>query len=374
MSHLIPLLAFSLPLALTWGAMPSLLYWLHRRRLYDVPGERSSHARPTPTGGGLLPVVGLGLAVALAAAGGRGPAGAPGFLAGVLVLLIVGLVDDRAGLPAPIRLACQLTAAGLFFLSLATDYGLTAGTKTAAGGLSAVIGKPLPPGIALPGSTAPGSGNGIPPWFLVAWFLGVVWSVNLYNFMDGIDGLAGSEAVIGGLFLAWIGHHEQLPGITVLGLAAAGGAIGFLRWNFPWRRPARIFMGDAGSTAFGFTFAAAWTLLWLHGSSWRWLAPLPLANFILDATLTLGLRAYRREAWYRPHREHLYQLLVRAGWSHRRVTIIEALTAITGVLCARWAMTADTLLPAAGYLVALTLLWLAGRSWATGKLTTVAGR
>ncbi|MBN2232439.1 MAG: hypothetical protein JW781_06425 [Deltaproteobacteria bacterium] len=340
MAILIPLLAFSLPLALTWGGMPRLLPRLHRRRLYDVPGERSSHARPTPTGGGLLPVLGLGLVTALAAAAGRGPAGAPGFLAGVLLLLVVGLIDDRAGLPAAARLACQLAAAGLLFLSL----------------------------------TAAETVNDISPWLLGPWLVAVAWCINLYNFMDGIDGIAGSEAVVGGLFLAWIGHHEQLPGITVLGLAAAGGAIGFLRWNFPLRRPAMIFMGDAGSTVFGFTFAAAWTLLWLHESSWRWLAPLPLANFILDATLTLGLRAYRRETWYRPHREHLYQLLVRAGWSHRRVTVIEILTALAGVYCARWAAITVSPLPVTGYLVALTLLWLAGRSWATGKLTTVAGR
>jgi len=145
--------------------------------------------------------------------------------------------------------------------------------------------------------------------------LGLVWATNLFNFMDGIDGIAAIETLwvagVGGLLLFRAGN----PGLGGLALVLAGAALGFLRWNWP---PAKIFLGDVGSGFIGFVLAAlaiasenardvpviVWAMLF--------------AAFIVDATITLA-RRFRSGLWHQPHKTHAYQRAVQAGWTHKRV-------------------------------------------------------
>ncbi len=146
----------------------------------------------------------------------------------------------------------------------------------------------------------------------------VVWMINLYNFMDGMDGLAGGMAVFGFGALAILGWRgdELAYALTCASIAATAG--GFLTANFP---PARLFLGDLGSTSLGLLAAA----LALQGSALElfplWVAGLAFSPFILDATATLVRRAFRGDRLWQAHRSHHYQRLVLAGWSHRRVML-----------------------------------------------------
>jgi Fuc2NAc and GlcNAc transferase len=148
--------------------------------------------------------------------------------------------------------------------------------------------------------------------------IGTVWMINLYNFMDGVDGIAGTEAVsvaaIGGLLLLW--QQSFSPAVVCFLLAAS--VAGFLMWNWP---PAKIFMGDVGSGFLGFIFAvmAMWSeqsgaiplIIWI----------LLLGVFVIDATSTLILRVSQGNKWYEAHRSHVYQLAIQAGYSHKQVTL-----------------------------------------------------
>jgi len=260
------------------------------RSLLDVPNERSSHSVPTPRGGGLaiVLVVMIGLAV-LAATGELALRSAVAFAGGGALVAAVGWLDDRRGLPADVRLMAHLTAA---VWAVGWLDGLP---KLTVGAGAWQLG---PPGA-----------------FLAV--LGVVWATNLYNFMDGIDGLAAAEAVTVGLIGALLlGPRE--PGLAAVALLLAAGSAGFLPWNWP---PARMFMGDVGSGFLGYLFGvlavasenadALPALLWL----------LLLGPFFLDATVTLLRRLARGERVYHAHRTHAYQRAVQAGWSHRRVTM-----------------------------------------------------
>ena len=148
----------------------------------------------------------------------------------------------------------------------------------------------------------------------------VAWSINFYNFMDGIDGLAGTEAVMAGFAgvgLAW--HFGS--GFILLPLLLASSALGFLWWNWP---PARIFFGDVGSCFFGYAFgcltiAGSWGI---HGGVAMWV--ILLGMFWLDATLTVLQRMAKRERFWEAHRTHFYQRAVQADWSHRAVVLLFA--------------------------------------------------
>jgi UDP-N-acetylmuramyl pentapeptide phosphotransferase/UDP-N-acetylglucosamine-1-phosphate transferase len=147
----------------------------------------------------------------------------------------------------------------------------------------------------------------------------IVWVLNLYNFMDGIDGIASIEAIavcIGGGLLYWL----CFPGLTLwaASLLLLAAVTGFLFWNYP---PARVFMGDAGSVPLGFLAGA----LGLHGAlTGTWPAALPIlafSPFIADASVTLARRVIEGDEFWRSHRTHYYQRLVLAGWSRRRLAI-----------------------------------------------------
>ncbi|MCL4531977.1 MAG: glycosyl transferase family 4, partial [Actinobacteria bacterium] len=144
---------------------------------------------------------------------------------------------------------------------------------------------------------------------------------NAYNFMDGIDGIAGSQAVVAAGTAASMAFWQGEFGFALFAAVLAGGVAGFLLHNWP---PARIFMGDVGSAFLGYTFAGL-AVLSGNGSGGGlpfavWL--ILLGPFLFDSALTLVLRIARGERWYEPHRQHLYQRLVRQGWSHLAVTSV----------------------------------------------------
>jgi UDP-GlcNAc:undecaprenyl-phosphate/decaprenyl-phosphate GlcNAc-1-phosphate transferase len=146
------------------------------------------------------------------------------------------------------------------------------------------------------------------------------WLTNLYNFMDGSDGLAGSMAVIGfGTYgiAAWIGGAQPL---AFLSWSVAMAAAGFLVFNFP---PARIFMGDVGSIPLGFLAGAIGVSGWQHDIWPLWFPAVVFAPFVVDASVTLGRRLLRGERLWQAHRLHFYQRLILSGWSHRRTLLCE---------------------------------------------------
>jgi len=148
----------------------------------------------------------------------------------------------------------------------------------------------------------------------------IIWMTNLYNFMDGMDGLAGGMALFGFGFYALAGVLSGHLPFAVTNAAIAAGAGAFLLFNF---HPARIFMGDAGSTLFGFLAACLGLVGWQLGIWTLWFPGLVFSPFIVDATVTLARRLLRGEKVWRPHREHYYQRLVLSGWGHRRTVLAE---------------------------------------------------
>ena len=150
--------------------------------------------------------------------------------------------------------------------------------------------------------------------------IAVVWMINLYNFMDGSDGLAGGMTCFGFGFYALAAWFAGDVSLALASLSVAGAAAAFLLFNF---YPAKIFMGDAGSVPLGFLAATLGLLGWQHGDWPIWFPGLVFAPFILDASVTLMKRLLRREKVWQAHREHYYQRLVQMGWGHRNTALFE---------------------------------------------------
>jgi UDP-GlcNAc:undecaprenyl-phosphate/decaprenyl-phosphate GlcNAc-1-phosphate transferase len=208
-------------------------------------------------------------------------------------------------------------------------------------------------------------------WPLAAFFVaGTAWMTNLYNFMDGSDGLAGGMSAVGfGCYgaAAWIGGEYAL---ALLLLSVTAAALAFLAFNFP---PARAFLGDSGSIPLGFMAAAVGILGWRVYGLWPyWFPALVFSPFAVDATVTLAKRALRREPVWRAHRDHYYQRLVRLGWSHRRTALAEYALMIACALAALALRDADTRVQlvalgaaAAAYVALMIAVDLAWRTKAT---------
>jgi UDP-N-acetylmuramyl pentapeptide phosphotransferase/UDP-N-acetylglucosamine-1-phosphate transferase len=260
------------------------------QHLLDIPNERSSHTQPTPRGGGLGFIIAFAVTSSLIAAlTGHSPQLLPTQLASpnpiclwlvLTPLTITGIIDDRQGLPAGLRYLVQLATAGI----AVTCFG------------------PFPQ----PWLTSLGTPGTITAITLTV--IGFTAVINLYNFMDGLDGLVAGTAAVQLGFLAIYLHQPSLW----LMVAAL---LGFLYWNWS---PAKIFMGDAGSTVLGATIACsllntgqdpvqAWTAFAIT---------FPLTG---DAIYTLIRRLMRRENIFKAHRTHLYQRLQQSGWSHAQV-------------------------------------------------------
>lgn len=275
------LLHFSIGLVGTWLARR---YALHRN-LVDEPGERRSHSLPTPRGGGVAIVVallGAGAWLWMHSLEFRPLLG--GFLPGLTLVAGVGLFDDHRPLPPWQRLLVHALAG----LSLATGVWLATGNA----------------------------------WLAGAAFALAMVLTNVWNFMDGIDGLAASQAALVAAGIAWMADGP----VQWLALALLSATMGFLPFNFP---KARIFLGDVGSGALGFVLAMLVVAMVGHGGAgqvgqpwWSW--SLPLSAFMIDAGLTLLGRLRRREAWWQPHTLHAYQRWVRRSGTHVGVTLAYA--------------------------------------------------
>jgi UDP-N-acetylmuramyl pentapeptide phosphotransferase/UDP-N-acetylglucosamine-1-phosphate transferase len=252
----------------------------------DRPNERSSHSIATPRGGGLAVMLALLPAWALFILLGAAPPATVVAVLGAGFLALVSFADDLRSRHPLLRLLAQAGAVAAGIAALPDAGGVFQGL--------------LPPLLdrALSG---------------LLW----LWFVNLYNFMDGIDGITGTETAFLGAALAlcaFVNRELDNAGQVALGLATAAAALGFLRWNW---QPARIFLGDVGSVPLGYLLG--WLLLATAAAgAWRAALLLPL-YYLADATWTLGRRALRGEKVWRPHREHLYQKAVQRGMSHAAV-------------------------------------------------------
>lgn len=282
------------------AAVEGVRRWTLRHGLLDTPGARSSHHVPTPTSGGIGIVLAVVGALAVIAAGDLTPVRPAAIIACAgLVMALIGLIDDARGLGAGLRLILQAAAASFVLL---------------------LIGHV--PAIAFPGAGAIELGWLGAPLTLI-WIVGMT---NVFNFMDGIDGLAGSQAVIAGIVLAVAGASTGDALLCGAGTAIAAASAGFLLHNWP---PARIFMGDAGSAFLGFLLG----VLPAYASADPRVpaaAVLALWPFIFDAAFTLGRRLLRGENVFEAHRSHLYQRLTIAGYTHRQVTVRYAGLAAAG--------------------------------------------
>ena len=302
---------------------------LMRHGVMDRPNERSSHAGAVPRGGGIA-VTGVLLAawLALWLLDACQVCGALFWVAlvGALGLAVVSWLDDlRGGLSTLVRLAAQIAAVGAGIASLPGDALVFQGA--------------LPP--------------------LVDHALAAVlwlWFVNLFNFMDGIDGISGVEGTslgLGAFLLALLGMAPA--GLGPLGLALAGVSLGFLLWNW---NPAKIFLGDVGSVPLG--YLAGWLLLALAAAG-AWQAALLLpAYYLADATLTIAHRLFRGRRVWKAHREHFYQRVVAAGWSHGRTAALIAghnLLLIGLAVASQQSTAAAGAALAAGALLVAALLW-----------------
>lgn len=297
--------------ALTAMVLHLLLVRAHRFLPVDQPNERSLHARPIPRFGGLAILVGGALAFTM-------PASVmPSWLWPVPVLAAVSLLDDFVTLPAVPRFLVQIAVAVAFALTQSIDL-----------------------------------------WWIGAVVLAMVWMTNLYNFMDGSDGLAGAMALVGfgtyALLSALAGDVEVATVCVVL----CGASLAFLLRNLP---PASVFMGDAGSIPLGF-LAAAIGVVGLQRGLWdAWLPVLVFLVFIADATVTLLQRLCRGERVWQAHRSHYYQRLVQIGLGHAGTAKLY-LAGMVG--CGASAALAQLAAPAVGPVILVAwalLLLLVGR-------------
>ncbi len=272
--YLSPIIAVLVTMLLTTGILISKF----GKKIQDVPNERSLHKTPTPRIGGVAMVIGILCGWALMMSELTWWIVAP-----LVGLFVVSLLDDIINLSVKTRFMAHLVASSVLIASagLFEEYGL------------------LISSIAV---------------------IFTVWMINLYNFMDGSDGLAGGMAFFGFNFFgiaALIAHCDTL---AMLNFTISAGALGFLYNNFP---PAKIFMGDAGSIPLGFLVAAMGLLGWQQGCWPMWFPILVFSPFIVDASITLIKRSMRGVKITEAHREHYYQRAVQMGLGHKNVALLE---------------------------------------------------
>jgi UDP-N-acetylmuramyl pentapeptide phosphotransferase/UDP-N-acetylglucosamine-1-phosphate transferase len=267
---IIPITALSA--LFSWAATGAVLRLLQRYRILDNPNQRSSHTVPTPRGGGWGPMLAVLLVLAVAAHL-TGAVAACAWVGGAIILLMgVSWLDDMRPQPALLRFGVQVVAVVMGFQAL---------------------------------PDAPILQGWVPMW--VEWLvvgIGWLWFINLYNFMDGIDGITGAETVAiaaGALAIALLAlPHDTLTPLLAAGIG--GAAIGFLVWNW---HPAKVFMGDVGSIPLGFVLG--FLLLGIAAQGHVVAAAIPPLYYIADATFTLLRRAVQGKKLHEAHREHLYQ-------------------------------------------------------------------
>lgn len=269
----------------TFVLAPATIWWLRRQQLLDVPNDRSSHALPTPRGAGVAVAAG---AVAASVISNHPSASArSGLLVAALAFGAIGLADDVRPTPPQLRLGLQTLAAV----------------------------------AALPWLLRGLSG----PWlwqfvFVAGCLVWLVSFVNAFNFMDGINGISASQAMIAGVTWSVVGNIVPARGLGGAGAIIAAAALGFLPFNFP---QARVFLGDVGSYFIGAWLAAA-AIIGLRAGIAPEAILAPTGLYLADTAITILRRFRAREALHTAHRSHTYQLLTQAGWSHPRTTAFVA--------------------------------------------------
>lgn len=320
---LVVALAFAGGVVLT----PLMRAYSLRRGLIDMPGPRRSHARPVARGGGVA------IALSVLICGVLLSPERPGYGAlavGIAGFTLIGWVDDHRPLPVLLRLVPELLLTAV----------LLAWVWPSAWGLL----------------------------LLVAATIIVVGWVNLFNFMDGSDGLAAAQACFIALALAFsfIRSGDDFWATTALVLAAAAAA--FLLWNRP---PASVFLGDAGSLMLGWSLAFLGLIGVREDALTLSLCLILAGPFLVDALLTLAWRVVQGRQWYTPHRDHAYQILIRRGWSHRRV--LGGMLLVNSVLVAP---AAGLVLarPELGVIVAVLVLTILTGVWSIVQFRLAGGR
>lgn len=297
---MIDALSFSLatPPSIAFIVTLIVIWWLIRSnvlKVLDHPNPRSLHTRAIRRTGGVGMMLGIGVSWATT------PAALPISISlGVALLVLISFADDIFGLPVLGRLLMHGAVAIWFSVALLFE---THG------------------------------------WMIVTIItLSIVWMINLYNFMDGSDGLAGGMTLIGftcyGL-TAWLGGDESF---AVINFCVAAAAAAFLIFNF---HPARIFMGDAGAIPLGFLAASLGIMGWMNDTWPLWLPVLVFSPFIADASVTLLRRCLSGERFWQAHRGHYYQRMVRGGFGHRNTALLGYILMLATGVSAMWAMHQD---------------------------------
>lgn len=318
------LLAAGVTAVVTGVLTPALARWARRRQLLDVPNHRSSHRVATPRLGGVAMIAGVLAGIAISSLSSAPGPNVAIVLGGAVVIGVVGLVDDVRHLPAVLRLVMHVAVA-----------------------LAVVSAVP---------ATWPAPN--LPPF--AATGIAVLWIValtNAFNFMDGIDGIAGLQALIGGAGWTAVGLLTGTGELVMLGLLMAAASAGFLLYNW---HPASVFMGDAGSGFFGFLFGAM-PLLAGAGEAPAWLAGVFLMwPFLFDTGFTLLRRASRGENVLAAHRSHVYQRLIVTGGTHSAIAALYGGLALLGALAAVTSVsrkTVPTVMLGAAIAAAAVLVW-----------------
>jgi UDP-N-acetylmuramyl pentapeptide phosphotransferase/UDP-N-acetylglucosamine-1-phosphate transferase len=309
------------------------IHYAHRRAMLDRPGQRRLHRDPTARGGGVAIVaVLLAGAVGLIAAGRIEPRPGIAFCIGLALVAGIGWIDDHRPLSARLRLLVHFVAAGTMVSQ-------------------------LPPSAT--GTDAPASLL----WSAVQ-VLALATAVNFWNFMDGANGLVASQSLWVAACVALLFALAGSDGWSLLAVVLAASTLGFLPFNFP---RARVFMGDVGSGGLGFACGSLLLLAERLSAASVWSVVAIVSVLAFDAGLTLLSRFARGRRWYTPHREHLYQWLVRSGSSHARVTVLYLAWNLLFVLPLIWlSHEIPHLAPLSAVVVALAAIaaWVLGRRFA----------
>jgi len=288
---------------------------IRRARIIDTPNHRSSHTTPTPTAGGLAIVTTFFLGMTIIFFVAEETMITQKFFLGFTFssLLIAGMsyYDDYRQKPLTLRFITQIIA-----IIVVISFGIVI-TRI---------------DLSFTASTNLGF------WGYLITFIWILGLTNAYNFMDGLNGMAGGNAVITSLFLGIISYSQGSNFTYIVCYTISAGTLGFLIFNFP---KGRLFMGDVGSTFLGFTFATLAIISSLYDNAHTSLLVIPLLlfHFIYDTFFTFLRRLIAGENVFQAHRTHLYQLLNRLGFSHTKVTLFYCAMAISQGLGVFWMMT-----------------------------------
>lgn len=275
---MIGLLVFTVSCLLTWWFASAYSPF----QIHDRPNERSLHEHPVPRSGGIAILLAIAAGWSWLAFFHSLPDAMLWIFAAAVLVAGISVLDDIFDLSPILRLTVHLVAAGTLVM----------------GGIGLFSG-----------------------WFgALITILGIVWMLNLYNFMDGMDGFAGGMTLFGFGFLSTAGWMYGASDYALYVASVAAAALGFLCLNFP---PAKIFMGDMGSATLGL-MAAGFSLWGIHDGLFpMWFPLLVFSPFIVDATVTIIRRGLRKEKVWLAHRTHYYQRLVQAGWGHKKTVMAE---------------------------------------------------